>query len=216
MNIIRKMRYDEAHQQTADTGEVDVVFTEGGSESQFIGASQLDSWIHIYDTEDIRDFALREWWGLPPRFRGLLLPVVISLVVHAISLAFTLKVAAVLCPLVEFLQVVGQVLALQNSFPSTAPYFCWPGEWWRHWRPSSISEHRGLRCPTRFRDAGCTAATSYEWQTMQRQYKWQNKKLAHIWDAPIGWQTASYCHYCRRKEWAVFSTQATSKKFATH
>jgi len=48
----------------------------------------------------------------------------ISLVVHAISRAFTLKIAASLYPLVEFPQIARQVLALQNSFPSPAPYFC--------------------------------------------------------------------------------------------
>ncbi len=93
--------------------ENDVSFTEGEYESQFIEAVQLDSRIHSYDASEIRNFATQEWWGLPLRFRGLLLPAVISLVVHAISLAFTLKFAAVLCPLVEFLQIAGQVLALQ-------------------------------------------------------------------------------------------------------
>ena len=30
---------------------------------------------------------------------------------------------------------------------------------------------------------------------MQKSYKWQNKNLAHIWDAPIGWQVASISNW---------------------
>jgi hypothetical protein len=39
------------------------------------------------------------------------------------------------------------------------------------------------------------AETASEWKSMQKAYKWQNKKLAHIWDAPIGWQMASFSNW---------------------
>ena len=30
------------------------------------------------------------------------------------------------------------------------------------------------------------------WSASKKNYKWQNKKLAHIWDEPTGWQMSSY------------------------
>ena len=77
--------------------------------AQLIEVARLDSSIHIYDIEEMRNSATIEWWGLPARFTGLLLPAAISLVIHAICLAFTLKVAVVLAPLIEFLRIVQDV-----------------------------------------------------------------------------------------------------------
>ena len=73
---------------------------------QLIEAATLDSSIHIYTIEEMRNIGTTEWWGLPIRFTGFLLPAAVSLVVHAICLAFTLKVAVVPAPLIEFLRVV--------------------------------------------------------------------------------------------------------------
>ena len=34
------------------------------------------------------------------------------------------------------------------------------------------------------------ASSEDEWASMKKIYLWTNKRLAHIWDAPFGWQVA--------------------------
>ena len=36
------------------------------------------------------------------------------------------------------------------------------------------------------------AADEVAWSSLKKNFKWQNKKLAHIWSEPTGWQLASF------------------------
>jgi hypothetical protein len=51
---------------------------------------------------------------------------------------------------------------------------------------------------------------------MQKNYKWQNKKLAHIWDAPLGWQMASFSHWEQKKGMSCFYYPTDRQKVAHH
>jgi len=158
---------DEMRSAAADRGrdegaeqrepEDDASFTERESELRLIHAAQLNSRIHIYNASEIRNFATQEWWGLLPRFRGLLLPEVISLVVHAISLALSHPVSRPWMHLQQ-LQMNGSPCSVNINGKI------------RSLRISGMLQSGGKRPPT----------------------------------------------VTGRKEWAVFTTQATSKKFATY
>ena len=60
------------------------------------------------------------------------------------------------------------------------------------------------------------ADTDLQWKSMQKNYKWQNKKLAHIWDAPLGWQMASFSHWEQKKGMSCFYYPTDRQKVARH
>jgi len=49
--------------------------------------------------------------------------------------------------------------------------------------------------PLGWRALAQPAASQVDWDSTKKAYKWQKRKLAHIWDAPIGWQLASFSNW---------------------
>jgi hypothetical protein len=54
-----------------------------------------------------------------------------------------------------------------------------------------------------------------EWSTMKKSFKWQNKKLAHIWDEPTGWQLASFSSWDKGERMCCFYYPSDGQK-VTH
>lgn len=54
-----------------------------------------------------------------------------------------------------------------------------------------------------------------EWSTMKKLFKWQNKKLAHIWDEPTGWQLASFNSWDKGEKMCCFYYPSDGQK-VTH
>jgi len=42
------------------------------------------------------------------------------------------------------------------------------------------------------------------WASLKKTYKWQNKKLAHIWNEPTGWQLASFTNWDKKEKMCCF------------
>jgi hypothetical protein len=52
------------------------------------------------------------------------------------------------------------------------------------------------------------------WANAKKKYKWGAKRLAHIWDAPLGWQQASFSE--RAKGLSVFYYASDKLKCSHH
>ena len=56
------------------------------------------------------------------------------------------------------------------------------------------------------------AADEAEWASTKKSFKWNNLKLAHIWNEPTGWQIASFTHWDRVARMCCFFYPSDGQK----